>query len=793
MSRSVRLQALGRLANSRSVEAESALKAEFDSATATLSGQQSAIAVGEALEILEVIGFRFSELTVKAVFDFLARVESEGDGIFELDDQFTSAWHTDHLAGKAIDVALRLRYLQTKAVVMLLLRSSTSARERVHQKAKSGLDSVVSYEALVFFGDRDSGRLGIGPLPQAETLDVLEDLPEPHIAFFDQVRGLAEKILSPTVNGARWQSDSVQLSFGALPAIQEVVSVRERAIALLIRLYALAPTPDKKISVIGGLMAATRSEARTESPPSVRAMIKANTLAILGFFEAEIRAETAFPVVQVLESRAHRIFRSFEDPSVAAAALRIEHAISENQEYLVYRTLIGFESVFGPWTKEPVDGSTFRKTEEFRKARAAEYVSTISAENAEQWKTRILEFSKTESADLATFPIFYQFLRDVAGRVPSLALDLVSSRAPQVDNFLIPLFAGLWNGSCQDDFKRLIEMWMGDSEQEDRILFAAIKMFLSTENLDLPLLNRLLERAEERHDVPCLRQVASVAISRYEQERMGLQALFLRALSALTNECDAGWVYDAWYRPELKELLEGLDEPSTSVVLANLMHLPKLDYHAEEVLSIVSAKDPLCVFQYLLNRVHLRSENAREFEAIPFEFYKLRESLSEIQKEAVRLTLDLYREAPDEFRYGGASLLQRIFPEFPKVLESELTALVREPDSIDYVLDVLRNYEGESFLYDLLKEIIVNADGDASIENEVTAIVMATGVVHGEYGFAAAYENKLVEVSKWFEDPREPARKFAQSLAATLEKAREVERARAEESIVLRKHRYHED
>ena len=61
------------------------------------------------------------------------------------------------------------------------------------------------------------------------------------------------------------------------------------------------------------------------------------------------------------------------------------------------------------------------------------------------------------------------------------------------------------------------------------------------------------------------------------------------------------------------------------------------------------------------------------------------------------------------FQYCGANLLKIIFPDFPEPYRVKLTELVRTGDrqDIEFVLSVLRNYEGELFLHDLSREIVV--------------------------------------------------------------------------------------
>jgi len=118
-------------------------------------------------------------------------------------------------------------------------------------------------------------------------------------------------------------------------------------------------------------------------------------------------------------------------------------------------------------------------------------------------------------------------------------------------------------------------------------------------------------------------------------------------------------------------------------VLRNLLVLDKIDYHAEEVLLGLGQRHPERVIRFLIERIVIeaqtRSNNgARDFEAIPFEFHKLQELLSQIPKTAVRSVLEQYRTDATLFAYRGAVLLKNIFPRFSEEFESELLQLVRK-------------------------------------------------------------------------------------------------------------------
>jgi hypothetical protein len=69
----------------------------------------------------------------------------------------------------------------------------------------------------------------------------------------------------------------------------------------------------------------------------------------------------------------------------------------------------------------------------------------------------------------------------------------------------------------------------------------------------------------------------------------------------------------------------------------------------------------------------------------------------------------------------------------------------------------------------------------------VSAVLLSTGVVMGEFGMAEAYENKLNDLSSWLDDKSENVRVSARSFLDGLRSMIEQERQRAEEYIALRK------
>jgi hypothetical protein len=254
-----------------------------------------------------------------------------------------------------------------------------------------------------------------------------------------------------------------------------------------------------------------------------------------------------------------------------------------------------------------------------------------------------------------------------------------------------------------------------------------------------------------------------------------------------------------WYRREARELFAALDTQGLRLFLDNLAVLPKIEYHAEEVLYLIAERAPEDVLDFFVRRMSHEAnkdrETGREFDAIPYEFHKLQAPLSKAAQAAIRKVRDYFDSDRYLFEFRGARLLSNIFPESSADFEAELLSMIRSGSESDheFVLGILRNYRGEEFVRVLCKEIVRAMAADTPLQTHVVIALQTTGVVSGEFGIAEAYDRKRREVLDWLEDPDEKVRNFARRYIEDLEKMSESERIRAEEDIALRKFRYGEE
>jgi hypothetical protein len=806
-----RFKVLERLAQSQTAAAEEAVRRACAEAFTVLREGTQYDALEFALDVLGIVGFRQSKDAVAALSQFLRTVENrelqhpeESSGWGESLSRYRGA-HT--LMTKAIKVMSGLRYIATAAVTDVLLWASVHPNESVRKAASDALRDLAKYNLSVFYGTEDKSRIGIGAAPQMEVLDTLQSKADSFLLqHLGGILTLLEGLLSTSMESARWSSTAVTLSRAVTPAAGDVPTVRRRSVDLLKKIYGFAETKRQKLSVIRTLNAAARAESRSAVDKGYAEMIAANAKEVLALFAQIAEREPDLQIVQKIEHDSYWIHYHSPSDEVRSAALAVKAIIDANVEYTIYKTLIGFDGIFGEWTGRRGDGSYTTAAQERRAADAKVLTARIPDDGFDVWRQRILTFAQTESNDMATFPVFYEFLADVAGSYPAFALDLLVNESDRLSAFLIPLLRGVWDSAKQAELLPFMKRWIDDASANDKShLYACAKLFLSTKGVDLELLERILTKAVELKEAYVLRQVAAVGVARTpdSSQHEALKDLFLHAIRELTALGDARWVTDIWYRKEVKEVVAELDSTERQDVLKNLQFLPQIDYQAEDVLAVIAEREPSAVIDYLCVRVYEPDDKAQEaaeesgdrYEELPYEFHALHEKLAANAPMVVQQVFEWYCKDSSLFLYRGAKLLQLVFPEFPETFQASLVNLIRIAGEaeLDFVCGVLRAYHGQSFIHPVAKQLIQVLPPGSDLLDEVSIALQSTGVVSGEYGMAEAYEKKRLDALNWLEDPRERVRAFAAKYIAELEAMRDTERRRADESIALRKFQYGEE
>lgn len=795
----LRLAALSKLVGIKSEAVDQRLSDEFNRIEAALQKSTDYDELSESLKTLAVLVPRFHMTTLPLLETFVRSVPNrtltqDGSPISGTRLRYRSA---ESLTREAIEVAEKVRYLHTEQVVDFLLEMSRVADKDIKTKAERALESLATFDLEVFYGDPP-----LGAEPQARMVTHLAGLQNEVLqASASIVLRVLGIVLSPTMEGTSWSYHSITIRRGSIASDGGIADMRLAAIYLTQRIYELETSVEHRKRVLLALDSATRREGPIKDAET-SAMFERDAIMVLEFMRGLVGTE-ALPLVQKIECLAYWDYYHGASQAIKDKALEVRDALDAQVEYQIYKQLIGFEGIFGNWEELRRSEQAWDYSDSKRREAARQYLEEINEASYVTWRDRILEFSKTRSNDMAMFPVYYDFLESIGKTRPHLALELLTGHEEVMAPFLIALMRGLWTSANPSDIEAVTKRWI----EAGRHLTTIAKSLYKVGASRLEVLEEVAGRAAALDDREAMIQVMGVAASLYGEGAMGAKAIFMLALRELAKRDDSSWASVIWFSRDFRTLVNVMDQSERAEVLASLTSLSELDYQAEDVLYEIGKHDLHAVIDFLIGRLkHSRTlakqkretdESSQDrFEAIPFQLTKLNELLA-LAPEALLAALRVDFDSEDHymFSYRGARIVKSAFPEYEVPLEEPLLQYVKTGNDhdIEFVIGILRAYEGSPAILGVCKEIIKAVPEHSRTWNEVASAIESTGVVGGEYGMVDAYNRKLQQVSCWVSDEDERVRSFAGWFTDALHSLIEQERQRADQRIALRKYQYGSD
>ncbi len=606
-------------------------------------------------------------------------------------------------------------------------------------------------------------------------------------------------VLDSGITGTKWAANSLSISSGALPVSDELKVVREKAMAGLFDLFARSTTGDQKGQVISALREATRVPTQAHYSNELLALTLSDAKRIVDFFVLQAPGQP-YELLQHLEHDFlfdYRIARGLaadevdkfgcrlvaKDLMVSIEAFRDE--VNRDQTFVRYKTLVGFESVFPPhWEDNNFD---FAEAETYRRERTSEYIGGISDATDGEWYGVIARCASTESNDLATFPVFGEFLYSLAKAKPNIAVRVLQRADDHVLNFLHAFLSGLSDSGSQTDYQETLTRCLADGKN----LIAIARHFRKSSTLAVDSVKEVLEKAITSGDEIAVMECLVLAIERHEPKESPLvEPVFVPAIKYLSGRADARWIHGAWFLEAGKTFFPSLSAEYVGLVLDNLLSLPKIEHHAERILVYIAQHHPEAVWTFFERRLkRMREDDKERYEAIPHRFFGLEQPLSEDPALAIGTVRGWYRPDDPLFRFDGGRLLNTVFPASPEPFVDKLSDMAANgsDDDVGFVLGVLQNYKGEPATHPALKALVTRMpEGDSRL-TRVEICLHNTGGVWGEFGFVEALRQKKEEMASWLEDTRPRIREFAADYIRRLDQRIAQEQRSAEQEKELRK------
>ena len=680
----------------------------------------------------------------------------------------------EEVAEVCIDILERLRYVYPKEVFESLNRLSVDENEKVKKKT---LD-VASKMAKYTFWPKEKK---IYYHPQLFILDEIEKLDDKKLlTYLSLLVKVSEELLSPSFEGTSW-SDHKTLTIhqGSLPAGDTVKKIRERTISILKKLYSLSQSISEKQRIIQALGQATHTPHTGDYTPELEKIVLENANALVSYYSSLVK-EANNEIIKTIEEQLHWFVKRFKKG--LKNIKKLKSLIEQNAEYDMYKVFVGWDYRFS-------DDLDYHEAEKERKQRIDEYIKQITDKSFLQWQKKILSIIKNygQLEDRGQFQYFNIFLNELGKQKPKIAQKLILKNEKELEPFLLHLVAGIWQSKEKGEAQKILENWT----KEGRHLSACAYIFEYVKEIDEPLLNKIYKKATEQNDINALTNIIRSIVSNFEQGKIG-KDLFVDTIKELTKHKNYWWVNHVWFRGN--SILGALNKNDWKAVLESLLIVPSIDYHLEEILSVVAQNSSKELVAFFYERMKIQAKKKREerYDAIPFDLHKLNEPLSQNAKDVIEEILKWFKKEDWLSYWEGGHFLEAIFPAFHQELENQLIKLLRSKNKnkAKIVLYILRSYKGETFLHNVCKEFIKQYPKSKKYKQELFVVLSQMGVVSGEYGFVEGYERKKQEIQEWQNDKNKVIKKFAQEYENYLSKRIDYEKKRADEDIEIRKREF---
>ena len=709
---------------------------------------------------------------------------------------------TEMVTKLVVEIVERLQYADIVGTLQLLIdiyRDEPS--DNIRQQITNAVKNLSEYNIDAYNQ--------VGLMLQSALVDHLASMTD---ADVDAIRPIALTIwteaIQSDITSAKWKVDSVTLSTGALPASDQLVKIRDKAIKALFAAYDRSTEDAQKRAILSALDAATRTPSQAQYSNELLQTTLKDTKRIVDFVTERAKA-TSYELLQHLEHTFlydHFRAKEFaEDPgnrfgcqadaaALVSAVFNFRDTINADDRFVRYKVLVGFESVYPDhWTDKEFG---YKGAEEHRRAEATLYIEEISAANENEWFDLIVRCAETKTNDSATFPVFGNFISKLAERKPEVGDRFLAKAPNDLRNFLAGFLNGLALSGRRDIYERVLE-----GELESARSLAGIARHLRYSDTRKPdFADRLLKRAIEKADALTVIECLLFALEHFGTEKIADSDTFLRdAFTFLNERKDPRWVSEAWFLQKTTRFYEEMTPERIAQVLESLGYLRQVNYQVERVLVRLAERQLEAVWDYfgarLAKEVAGVGEDQERFEAVPFEFHGLEKQLSKDPQLAIKKGLAWFARDSRLFQFRGGRILSNTFPNCTPQFADALAELVTTggDTEVDFALAILQNYRGEVSTHSVLREIVSRFSEDKRKMSAVRIVIESTGVVSGDLGFADAWRARKELLSQWLEDERQSVKAFAEKHISEMDRMIASEHRRAESQREMWKRDFEED
>lgn len=646
---------------------------------------------------------------------------------------------------------------------------------------------------------------------QATILDAIDHLgPEGWDAHRRLLTPMLGNMLSLEVSGTTHYSAKVEFKRGTLSVSHELKSIRVRAVHLLKAIFVRADTDVQRLAALQAIRNATRAPMQGGYSDATQELIIRSAAEVIEF-HTKILPGLSLELRQACEAWVNRLYLTYMElpdkmraqprlleaqAPLIAAGLGFRDAVNADPEYLIFKTLVGYESVFPPaWADRNFH---YTEVEAYRQGLFPGLIDSVTDATAEAWLRRLDLFARADGTDRATFTSFGKFLNQLAGAKPEIVLGYLRRLDGPLKTFLPGMLNGLLKSELRPQTLAVMDQWIADGQN---LALLAWQQRLA-DPFDEGLLSRILQRAIAVNDLATVTNVLVASADQFDAYPGTLiSEVFMPAIVFLEASGQYDWLRWRWISWFGKGIVEGLDDACAERLLQALVRCPELEHNCEYMVASVAKNFPVKVLRFIGERIKLAKSDAApaDYEAVPFDPHMLREALHAQLAKSPDVVLEeaqaWFRTDRLRFPYVGARTVVSIFPAVEGDMATCLMQIATEGDrdELAFLVALMEAYNGQQFQYPILRALVARLEPDDALLKVVARVFEQSGVVNGEFGYVELNVERRGWIKPWLEDENDKVRAYGQKRIRELDATIASETRRAEINIAMRRLAYGED
>lgn len=698
----------------------------------------------------------------------------------------------DDIARKAADLLGDHLYYDPALTFATLVQLFIGAATDVERKIWVDLASTFSKHDLAIWK-------AYGPAVPRLILDEIGKLePEQVQAGRGLLLEMLGNILSAELGGTSWNSMSVTIHQSSVPVSDVLRALRAEAITVLEGLLDAALDDPGRREILSELRNASMTPYHGGNDDLMRMVMEdgARVIAIekdhIGGWGLELRRWCETDALhchyrfQALPPHlADNAQLVIAQQAVVAELFALRDALNADPEFVLYKTLIGHDSVRpSAWDEQPFDPDA---TNAWREARYSDIVDQITEDSVGAWIERVRLYvaePKSTGGELVPLADCLKLLGETKPQVGARFLDVMDDA---LSSLLIALLLGIEASGQGAIGPSFIWRWIG----EGRFLANLAEYLRWQRTFDPDMLIAVAARAIEFADDHAILGSLNTAANRFDKtpDQRLIDDVFMPAIGYVTDAGKPNWVFGAWgfHRGAL---LSSLDEGQAQRLLQSFVEVAEIDYRADQVLTVVADRFPALVFAFFETRMYReREKNGDRFDPIPFQLHQLQRPLSREPAMLLDATRRWYAREPLYHEFRGGRLIGNVFSKLSPEVTASLVEVVKtgDRDDLAFVLTTLLAYDGDEQVYPLCMDAVDRLEEKDEWLARVSSVLGKTGVVSGEFGFVEAEAAQRARLERWRGDRRPKVQAYVTEQLRQIDQSMAWQQRRAEWDVEQRK------